>query len=693
MSPITNVASTTVVMVSNGHSICSQIESAWRRPPASTAEYPDSHTENIKLIIQAEVNLDDLEYVSPDLVLLVTDEPDQTFEEAVLTRCRTLNLRVLPVLGRGSAVLVGPLEIPQRNGCTTCMQLRWDYATRRAHWNSALRSRLPGINESRLVLGMTDSELAPLATMVVNEVRRGTTMLPNRLDQSVLPNLQSSELPQVGLYRRNSVTEWITLVPHHDCPRCEIKPEDDVEFADFQFESRIVEDVHSLRAHRVDFDRLQRTYVHEELGYISRVNEQRSGEDYLWTSAIISLPNSREYEGFGSGLIRSSAVQTAILEAVERVCGARATNRQPVVWGSYLDYQDVAVDPRRLGFHDDALYLQRSDLEPFDENQAYSWLWAYSTQMNKPVLIPEQVAHYGTTRDEKRFVLETSNGCALGGALEEAVLHGIFEVLERDGFLNMWYGKLPVPELVLGQNCPEDVVQSVAMMERRGYAVRLFNVSHDIGIPAIVAIAVGPEGNFPRFVTGSSCHLDPYEATRGALREMTVQVHHLENASDKRILRAREMASDSSKIQNIYDHILAAAAPESFPRWAFLLGAERNPPERQGSMQTLEDVFDGVSERYQMASRDLAVILNAVLADLHRLGFDVILVNQTNVEAASGGFHAVKAIIPGMTPITFGHGQRRVQGLQRVLELPRQLGRTFRILSVDELNPDCHPFS
>ena len=44
---------------------------------------------------------------------------------------------------------------------------------------------------------------------------------------------------------------------------------------------------------------------------------------------------------------------------------------------------------------------------------------------------------------------ETSNGCAIGGSLEEAIFHGILEIVERDAFLLTWYAKLPLPRLDL----------------------------------------------------------------------------------------------------------------------------------------------------------------------------------------------------------------------------------------------------
>lgn len=51
----------------------------------------------------------------------------------------------------------------------------------------------------------------------------------------------------------------------------------------------------------------------------------------------------------------------------------------------------------------------------------------------RPILIPESLAYYSLGREDS-FVYETSNGCALGGSLEEAIFHAILEAAERDSF-------------------------------------------------------------------------------------------------------------------------------------------------------------------------------------------------------------------------------------------------------------------
>jgi len=73
-------------------------------------------------------------------------------------------------------------------------------------------------------------------------------------------------------------------------------------------------------------------------------------------------------------------------------------------------------------------------------------------------------------------------------------------------------------------------------------------------------------------------------------------------------------------------------------------------------------------------------------------GLDVIVVDQTTPEHRVGGFACVKVIIPGTIPMTFGHHNRRIDGLPRLYEIPHKLGYRTRPLTPGEINPHPHPF-
>ena len=654
-----------IALFHDGSELGKQVIDAWPTKLSRTTEF--------ELVYDG--SLDEVEKLRPRLVLLASDRASE-FEQLVLQKCRDLNLGVLCVLGRGSTVLVGPLETPGVPGCVTCLQLRFENTFERSLMNAFLAPQDDGVGEP---LEMLASDLVKLGDILLEEIESILSGAPD------FPKSRG----QIGVYEQGEGIEWVPLVPSHDCPRCNLMPDDSPALAELPMASHNIREVETLRVGTVEFKRLERLFVHAKVGYISAVNHRSAGDRYVQADASIYTPAGADIVGYGSGMSVTSAQQSAVLEVLERSCGFQAANRRPVVWGKVSDFENVAVHPTQFGLHRDELFSSsHPNLEPFDEGKRYSWVWAHSTKNHKAVLIPEQIAYYGPTADEKRFITETSNGCALGGTVEEAVLHGIFEVLERDGLLNMWYGRIPVPEFRLDSRCPSKVSKALQYLTQRGFEVRLFTISHDLGIPAIFAVAIRGENCYPKVVSGSACHLNPSEAVYGALRELTVQVVNLQQAAEERREEALSMFLDPTRIRNILDHVAVSSLPEAYPRWGFLL-----QQESRGRVQTVEEAYPGVNERYQIDTRDIRAILCSVLDDLHDRGFDVIVVDQTSAEVACGGLHAVKVLIPGMTPVTFGYGFQRVRGLQRLFELPYRLGSCPRVLTERELNPNCHPLS
>jgi ribosomal protein S12 methylthiotransferase accessory factor len=658
-----------IVIFHNSSVLGKQIIDTWCEKYSQTSEFH---------VVQ-NCALDDLEKYRPKLVILASDMPSE-FEHLILGRCRNLKLRILSVLGRGSTVLLGPLETPDIPGCVTCLQLRWENTFDRSLLDSVFNQQVDSnVEPPPLPLEMSQSDLSTLGDIVTDEIRSII------LESPISPNSKG----KVGVYDQEEQIEWVRLVPSHDCPRCNIMPDDDSVLAQLQFTSHILNDMEALRVRIMDFRHLENLFIHSKVGYISAAHAFRNGDRYSQAAAFIYTPAGHEIAGYGSGLSIIDAKQSAMLEVLERSCGFQAVNRRPVVFGKYSEFSDIAVHPTHFGLHSHELFQSSNhNLEPFDEEKKYSWVWAYSTKHNQSVLIPEQIAYYGPTVDEKRFITESSNGCAIGGTLEEAVLHGIFEVLERDGFLNMWYAKMPIPELRLGSQCPSKTSEVFHYLVENGFGVRLFNISHDLSIPAICAVGTHVDNDYPKVVSGSACHLNPYQAVYGALRELTFQVLNLQRATEERRKEAVSMFLDSKKIKDILDHNAVAALPEAYPRWEFLLRRKN-----RGQIQSVEKVYTDVARRYQIDSRDIRLILDLVLDDLHGRGFDVIVLNQTSAELSYGGLHAVKILIPGMTPITWGYGFQRVQGLRRLFELPYRMRYSRRVLTEQDLNQDCHPFS
>lgn len=111
----------------------------------------------------------------------------------------------------------------------------------------------------------------------------------------------------------------------------------------------------------------------------------------------------------------------------------------------------------------------------------------------------------------------SSNGLASGNILEEALLHGLYEVIERDCITQARKGTLQQhyvdPKTV-------DGAASAAVLEllyRAGVTVEMLSIDGPTGIPCFSAIIASPE--YPSPFGGHGCHLDRDTALSRALTE------------------------------------------------------------------------------------------------------------------------------------------------------------------------------
>ena len=116
-------------------------------------------------------------------------------------------------------------------------------------------------------------------------------------------------------------------------------------------------------------------------------------------------------------------------------------------------------------------------------------VWGYSLSQNLPILVPESIAYYSLGHRDA-YVYETSNGCAIGGSLEEAIFHGILEIVERDAFCSL--GMLNYLFLAFDLSSAHDTELQL-MIQRlytiTGYELHAFNATMEHGIPSLWVIA------------------------------------------------------------------------------------------------------------------------------------------------------------------------------------------------------------
>src|SRR5260221_614165 len=249
--------------------------------------------------------------------------------------------------------------------------------------------------------------------------------------------------------------------------------------------------------------------------------------------------------------------------------------RRPPVFGSYADLADRALDPALLGLPDPAYDRHpRWALAPYSPDAETAWVWAHALDRDQPVLIPEHVAYYGVPKapGRARYLYECSSGCAVGGCLEEAVLYGCLEVVERDDFLLSWYSRTPGPRLSTAGLADDTTTGLLECLASEGYAVQLHDITSDNGIPVVWALALDPGNPDGASLSAAAAHPNPRTAVRGALAEVTTMAVFGNRRTDHPSAdERRAMLADPTGVRTIDDHVALYTLPESLDRLAWLV--------------------------------------------------------------------------------------------------------------------------
>ncbi|WP_454853913.1 YcaO-like family protein [Rhizobium binxianense] len=251
---------------------------------------------------------------------------------------------------------------------------------------------------------------------------------------------------------------------------------------------------------------------------VSRV-ARHTGLDFLGVPVWCAYtPNSRSLViAQGKGLSDLDAKVSAVMEALERaVAGAPAV--EPV----HATARDLLAKGRKVETLNCLIGTHGSDLGPDDRTE---WAVGKDLLTQSEICVPLEAALLDRTRSSRFWM--SSDGLASGNTLEEAILHGLLERIERDAYV-LWQVSSPAFRLArcIDPHGFDDPILTglVDSIEAAGLILKLFDITSDIDIPCFAAV-LGPahaDGGKPlRFVEvtgGSGAHPSPI---RAALRAVT----------------------------------------------------------------------------------------------------------------------------------------------------------------------------
>ncbi|MCZ4124580.1 TOMM precursor leader peptide-binding protein [Streptomyces sp. H39-S7] len=585
-----------------------------------------------------------------------------------------------PVHVYGHQVVVGPSPGSGQASapCPTCLARRWQ-AVRPGALRDALElgSGTRAAGEWPFLTAFAADAVAAL--IAAHREREDTAAGDDRFASVHLLDLETLRVNRAA------------LIPDAECPRCDRRTDDTAEGARIVLGSVPKEDPAGFRRRGIDaYDLPLEAFVNPVAGMLgpSVAPDLTSASTASTVGAFTLRSGAYLRESYWGGHTDSYArsVRVGVLEGMERFAGMRARGKRTTVVASLAELGSDALDPRACGLYPDAFHRAHQTVLPFSPQRRIPWVWGYSLRDHRPLLVPEVLAYYhapGGVRN--RFVQESSNGCASGGCLEEAVYFGLMEAVERDAFLLAWYGRVPLPEIDPATSSRPGTRQMADRLAMYGYRARFFDTRISFPIPVVTAVAQRADGGPGTLCFGAGASWDPEAALSAGLCEIATDAVKVRRRTERDHDRLSAMAADFDKVLVLHDHPLVYGLPEMAPHAAFLLdeedGTGRPPPRAVAELAT-----------GRPPAADLREDLDAAVEAVTGQGFDVVVVDQTMPEQRDLGLHTAAVLVPGLLPIDFGWQRQRALHMPRLRTALREAGRLDHDLRAADLNPAPHPF-
>ena len=427
-----------------------------------------------------------------------------------------------------------------------------------------------------------------------------------------------------------------------------------------------------------------RKHVSPLTGVVSRLERIEAdlplNTNYLATHNFSSRPQTVDElraglsgGSFGKGSTAEQGEASALMEAIERYSGIFQGD-EIRLRRRFADFPaGDAVHPNDVLLFSDAQHrrdaasaegeVRRDDQQPapmtptpaaFDPSAEIDWSPVWSLRDQRFRYLPTSLVYFFYRGPDLYRIHADSNGCAAGNTLEEAIVQGFLELVERDAYAIWWYNRLQRPKVVFEHFGDPYIGDLEAQLAETGRRVWMLDVTSDLGIPSFVTIAHWTENGEEYIDFGSGAHFD---ARIAALRAMTELNQFL--SIGLMGARSSQLATDHSNHADVppfrlQDHPYLSPSAAGAVRPDF--GA------KFGHLDTREQV-------------------SACLKLAQRHGFDFLVLDQTRPDIE---VPVVRVVVPGLR-----HFYRRFAP-GRLYDVPVKLGWRERPLAEHELNP-LHP--
>jgi ribosomal protein S12 methylthiotransferase accessory factor len=479
--------------------------------------------------------------VSPDAPIVLALCDSYTHPDLLIAaeRATARGAKLLLVNATGVQMLIGPLIGAGEDAASPCMACvrHWIGVS---HPVQALLARRHGERATRLPAVHSTASLRAAAAFVAGFVEQIAVNRERRTRASTHVLAHRADTFETG---------WHRLIKRPQCPCCGNPAW--MREQGLRRPALASAAVHGhrnggYRAHdaQATFERYKHLVspLTGPVAYLHPMPGRHAGSRYVYVAGYLVCPrlpargNRFDRIASGKGRTEAQARVSALCETLERVSGVYQGD-EATVSGSM---EQLAADPSQDGVPIHVNALQQYSERQFEAREAINattddvrkqvprrfttdaiidWTPAWSLLDGTKRWVPLSYC-FAETPDASAasFCIHNPNGSAAGSCFEEAVLQGLLELVERDAVAIWWYNQIPRPAVDIASFGDPYFDTLLKEYESMGWQLWAIDITHDLHIPTIAALARQPESG--RFSIGFGSHLDPAIALQRALTEV-----------------------------------------------------------------------------------------------------------------------------------------------------------------------------
>ncbi len=400
-----------------------------------------------------------------------------------------------------------------------------------------------------------------------------------------------------------------------------------------------------------------------------------------------------QISGYGVDFVsEESALWRSIAEGIERYLWKTSEDfyKGKIIYSTYEKLKKKALDIFLLaGFSEKD--KEENNILSFDKSSYFGWTKVFSLLSGKKIYCPIQLLSHrysklkiqsleNSQEGEPLLRWSVSTGLATGRSIQEAVVKGILEIIERDAFMITYLNKLSPPQIDLKylSEQDEDIGKILKSFRRYRLKITLLQIPTDFPVFIFMALITDCPGMTPALTIGTSTDFDIKKCLLDALAEsLSIRLALRMNPS------FFKESFDPKRI-NREGRLFYWSNPENLPKINFLF---KGVPKKIELPAETKFFNLSVKEKNEHLKIYYSEKLKELKESLRQLNYDGCYTEITPKEINNVGLYCAVTVIPELQPMHLDERIPYFSG-QRLKEVPAELGYQ----PAEKINTEPHPF-